>query len=244
MEAQRPFQWQWSQGERGVGATAARGAGEGAMISRILSAFAAAVVLLPGLAGAEGGEFSRSGFYLGLGGIYTQNGLLEDQLGDFLPFGIEIDDSGGLSAQLGYRAFPFLATELEYDYVSPYDLGAAGITIASLESHLFTANLKTILPIWRIQPYLLGGIGFVTWKIDDKLGVGGLDQTDTDLAGRVGGGVDLHLTSRISLNAGANVVFSNTSLSSSIPGSQDIDYLSYISVGAGLRYRFWSLSGE
>ena len=213
------------------------------MISRVLAALGAAVLLLPGVAGAEGGEFKRSGFYVGVGGLFTQNSLLEDQLEDLLPLGLEIHDSAGVSAQLGYRAFSFLAAELDYDYVTPYDLGAAGVTIASLETHMLTANLKAILPIWRIQPYVMGGVGFVNWDVDDKLGVG-LDSNDTDLAGRVGGGVDVHLTSRISLNAGADVVFSNTSLDTSIAGSKDLDWLGYVAVSAGLRYRFWGLSGE
>ncbi len=213
------------------------------MMARILFVLGATTLLLPAAAGAEGGEFKRSGFYLGLGGLYTQTGLLEDQLDDVLPLGIELDDSWGLSAQLGYRAFSFLSAELEYDYVSPYDLGAAGFKIASLETHLLTANVKAILPIWRIQPYLLGGIGFVNWDIEDEIGAG-IGSNETDLAGRVGGGVDLHLTSRIALNVGADVVFSNTSLETSLPGSKDLDWLGYVSVGAGLQYRFWGLSGE
>ncbi len=213
------------------------------MTARTLSVLGAAVILIPGLASAEWGEFKRSGLYLGVGGLYTQNSLLENQLEDLSPLGIKIDDSGGVSAQFGYRAFSFLAAELEYDYVTPYDLGAAGTTIASLESHLLTANLKAILPIWRFQPYLLGGVGFINWDIDDKLGAG-IGRNDTDLAGRVGGGVDLHLTSRIALNVGADVVFSNTSLDTSLPGSKDLSWLGYISVGAGLQYRFWGISGE
>lgn len=213
------------------------------MISKILPTLGAAILLLPGLASAEWGEFDRSGFYLGVGGLYTQNSLLEDKLGDLLPIGIGIDDSWGVNAQLGYRAFSFLAAELEYDYVSPYDLSAAGTTVASIETHLLTANVKGIWPLWRFQPYLLGGIGFVNWNVGDQVGAG-LDQSSTELAGRVGGGIDVHLTSRISLNVGADVIFSDSSLDSSLPGSDNVDFLAYVSVGAGLRYRFWGLFGE
>ena len=213
------------------------------MRSRLLLALGAAFFLLPGVASAEWGEFSRSGFYLGLGGLYTQNGLLEDQFSDALPFDIDVDDSWGINARLGYRAFSFLAAELEYDYVSPYDLGAVGTDIASLETHLLTANLKAILPIWRLQPYVLGGVGFVNWDIEDKLGFG-LDGSDTELAGRVGGGVDLHLTSRLALNVGADVVFSDASLDTGIPGTDSVDYLAYVTVGAGLQYRFGGFFGD
>lgn len=213
------------------------------MSTRILLALGAAVALLPGVAGAESGEFTRSGFYLGVGGLYTQNSIVEDQLRDLLPIGIGVNDSWGINTQLGYRAFSFLAAEVEYEYVGSYDISASGIDFLSLEGHVLTGNLKWIMPFWRVQPYLLGGIGIASWNIDDKLGVG-VDDNITDLAGRVGGGIDLHLTSRILLNVGADVVFTNAGLSSSLPGSRSVDYLAYIAVGGGLQYRFWGLTGD
>jgi opacity protein-like surface antigen len=213
------------------------------MGSRILLVLGASIALLPGLARAEWGEFTHSGLYLGAGGLFTQNGLIEDQISDALPIGISVDDSWGIDAVLGYRAFSFLAAELEYEYVNGYDISASGVKLASLQSNVLTANLKAIMPFWRIQPYLLGGVGFVNTKIDDKLGVG-LPSETTDLAGRLGGGIDVHLTSRLVLNTGADVVLANTGLDSSIPGSSDIDFLGYVSVGAGLQYRFWNLWGR
>lgn len=213
------------------------------MGSGILLVLGASIALLPGLARAEWGEFTHSGLYLGAGGLFTQNSLMENQISDALPIGVSVDDSWGVDGVLGYRAFSFLAAELEYEYVNGYDIASSGVKLASLRAHLLTANLKAIWPLWRVQPYLLGGVGFVNWKIDDELGVG-LPSESTDLAGRVGGGVDIHLTSRLVLNTGADVVLANTDLASDFPGARNIDFLGYVSVGAGLQYRFWSPLGR
>ena len=213
------------------------------MGSRIALALGIALALLPGLARAEFGEFTRSGLYVGVGGMYTLNSLIEDQIADAVPISVSVDDSWGVDALLGYRLFSFLATEVQYEYVHGYDLASSGVTFASLRAHVLTANLKGILPVWRFQPYLRAGAGFVRWELDDELGLG-LDSDSTDFAGRVGGGIDFHLTSRLLLNAGADVVFTTTGFESSSPGIGGVDYLSYVSVGAGLQYRFWSPFGR
>lgn len=213
------------------------------MRTRFLFFLGVAVALLPGVARAEFGEFSRSGFYVGAGGLYTQNGLIEDQLADLIPIGIGVDDSWGVSGQLGYRAFSFLAAELEYDYVDGYNISAFGTDLLELRGHLLTGNVKWIMPFWRIQPYLLGGIGFMHWDLGDKLGLG-IDEVSTDFAVRTGGGLDFHLTSQISLNVSAEFVWTDTEIASPIPGSNTVDYLAYITVGAGVQYRFWGLTGH
>ena len=141
-----------------------------------------------------------------LDGPMTQNSLIEDQIGDLIPISIGVDDSWGVNGQLGYRAFSWLAAELEYEYVNGYDISAFGTNLLSLQGHILTGNVKWIVPFWRVQPYLLGGIGFANWNVDDKLGLG-VDSSFTDLAGRVGGGIDLHLTSRVSPIGQTKLVF-------------------------------------
>ena len=214
--------------------------------TRILLCIAFALVLLPGFAAADDDGFSRSGPYIGIGGVYTQNGLIEDEFDDALPSGVDVDvdDSAGVNAVVGYRMLPWLAGELQYEYVDGYDVTAVSGPLKQtieIKSHVLTANLKAIVPIWRVHPYLLVGAGMVRWEFDEKGNVpGGLvSDGETDFAGRAGAGVDVYLTRNIVLNAGANVVLSNTTLGlGSIPGGDDVDFLFYTVAGGSLQYRF------
>jgi opacity protein-like surface antigen len=206
--------------------------------------FVAALALLPGAAAAYDDDFARSGPYIGIGGIYTQNGLIEDEVDDALPSGVDldVDDSAGVNALFGYRILPWLAAELQYEYVDGFDITAVAGPITQkieVQSHLVTANLKAILPIWRIHPYLLAGAGVIRWEFDESGPFDVVSSGETDFAGRAGAGIDFYLTRNIVLNAGANVVVANTSVDfSGFPGGDEVDYLFYIAAGGGLQYRF------
>ena len=90
----------------------------------------------------------------------------------------------------GYRILPFLATEVEYEWIDEFDIKLFGTKAFSLEAQSLTANLKWIVPTWRIQPYLLTGVGFTRWKLKDKVGLD-ISETSIDLAGRLGPGFDV-----------------------------------------------------
>jgi hypothetical protein len=211
---------------------------------RTLLITATALVVLPGLASSDDDGFGRSGPYFGIGGIYTQNGLIEDEIDDALPSGVslDVDDSAGVNGVVGYRMLSFLAGELQYEYVDGFDITAvAGPVTQKIEvqSHLLTANLKVVAPIWRVQPYVLGGIGVIRWEFDESGPLDVVSSGETDLAGRAGIGVDVYLTRNIVLNAGANLVVADTSIDfRGVPGGDKIDYLFYIAAGGSLQYRF------
>ena len=59
--------------------------------------------------------------------------------------------------------------------------------------------MKAYLLTNRIQPYVLGGLGFMHVEIEDTVGVG-LDFSDTFFAIRLGGGVDYYWTENIVLD--------------------------------------------
>ena len=181
-------------------------------------------------------DFGARGFYVAAGGSYTQNELVEEQLEDGVSPGIDldVDDTWGARGVFGYRILPFLAAELEYEHVGRYDVSVSGGDVARLRANVLTVNVKTLLPLWRVQPYLLVGIGGAQWRFDDELGID-LPEDETEFAGRAGAGVDLHLTPRLVLDAGADVVLSSTD---SIPLASDVDFLGYTTVGVALQYRF------
>ena len=219
--------------------------------------------------------FDRPGFYIGVGGSYQYNvfqdrieDVIVDALEDLTPppgvvignANIDIDDSGGVNALVGYRVWSFFAIELEYEWVDEYDVkgsvsgtvlgtpASASGTLYSIEGHTLTANTKWIIPFWRVQPYLLLGGGIAISDVDrgdafsdpllgpilNQAGIDVTDGTKTNAAGRAGLGLDLYITKNILINAEASAVL--TTLKE--PDVGDIDDLNYMSFAAGLQYRF------
>lgn len=212
--------------------------------------------------------FDRPGFYFGVGASLQYNAFqsqVEDAItdeitsADLVIQSLDIDESFGVNATIGYRVASFFALELEYEWIDRYDIGAGGqFTVGapdpvsdsgalySIEGHTLTANTRWILPIWRIQPYLLIGGGFSLSDVEQGdlydtyaplLVADGIDIDDGDslaAAGRAGLGFDWYLTESLVLNTEAGVVI--TTLSS--PDIGDIEDLNYLSFQAGLQYRF------
>jgi hypothetical protein len=192
--------------------------------------------------------FDRPGFYLGVGGSYQHNvfeSAIEDAIDDEFGVAVNVDleDSGGVNAVAGYRVASFFAIELEYEWVSEYDVELSSVVGYSIEGHTLTANTKWIIPFWRIQPYFLlgGGLAISDVSIDsttkaflDLAGINLDDGTNAKPAGRAGLGFDLYITENILVNTEVGVVL--TTLKE--PDLDDLEDLNYMSIQAGLQYRF------
>ena len=222
-----------------------------------------ALALLPGSAraGDDVDPFDRPGPYVTIGGSYAYNffdqqieDFLEDELGE--QGSVDIDDSGGLNARLGYRMASWFAAELAYEWIDRYDVevggdlgpggGALSGRLYDIEGHTLTANARLIAPIWRIQPYLLLGVGVSAYDVDRGPIANALEAQDDDIeiesgrsaafAGRAGLGLDLHLTQNIVLQAEGTALFTTQDFET--PDEGAIDDLYYLSLSAGLQYRF------
>jgi opacity protein-like surface antigen len=208
--------------------------------------------------------FDRPGFYIGGGATYQFNAfasriedVIEDELKDLVPFSnpnIDLDESFGANALLGYRVWSWFALELQYEWVDEYDIkGSVEMPVPfppfplsgklySIEGHTLTVNTKWIIPFWRIQPYLLLGGGVAMSDVskgslaDAFTGLGADidDGKHVKPAARAGLGLDLYITKHIVVNAQASAVL--TTLKN--PDIGDVDDLNYMSFMAGLQYRF------
>jgi len=188
----------------------------------------------------EGPDFNRSGFYVG-GGVTYATDLYEDEINDALNtgFDVDIDDTFGANARLGGRFFRFVALELQYEWLDTYDIKVANAGGKSeVDTQTLTANLKLYLPIKRFQPYILGGIGFQRYEIDNNYfnNTVRFKQDDIELAGRVGLGFDLYITKNVVFYAEGSAVLSDAKLDIPIAGS--VDKLFYAGFQSGLLWRF------
>lgn len=216
--------------------------------------FAVAVLLAASIAQAgtaqDEKDFGRPGFYIGAAGSYTHNFFddqIDDAFEDLVPakVDVDIDDSFGISARVGYRVASFIAFELQYEWIDNFKtevtspaFSGAKATI-DITGHALTLNTKLIAPLWRIQPYLLVGAGYALYDSDTNsvakaLGIKGGDESG--FAGRLGGGIDWYLTRNLVLATDVTVLLTTQDFKQ--PDTGDVDNLYYLSMSAGLQWRF------
>lgn len=232
----------------------------------IVSAVVAVWLIFEGAASAaeqtppDDDPFDRSGLYLGISGVYTHN-LFDEEIEDFLSdelgedIGVDIDDSKGITARLGYRATSWFAAELQYEWIESYEVEGSvvlggGSTVSGrlydIGGHTLTVNTKWIVPFWRIQPYLLLGAGYSLYDVDRGVLAGAVEAIDNDIqidggsqsgfAGRGGLGLDVYLSRNVVLTTEATALLTTDDFDA--PDEGAIDNLYYLSISAGLQYRF------
>lgn len=183
----------------------------------------------------------KSGPYLGVGINYF--------IEEFDPLAVTIagpqagtyrhgfGDSWGFNLRGGWRFNDYLATEavLEYadGYTSDVSYPAVGVpgenntTQDTLWTIDFAVNVKAILPLGRVEPYVSGGIGFLygnqlqineIWGEDPDTGAIGQTRTSASddpvvFMGRVAGGVDVAVTDTVGVFAEAAYLMPTSTLS-------------------------------
>ena len=224
-----------------------------------LFALTALTLALPVLAAADGAEYKRSGWYAGLGASGIVH-LFDDEIEKHFGKQVDMRDAVGLNARAGYRLASWFAAELQYEWVPGLDLVTDELTfdvpgfpgnpvtfpdsdLATLTAHTVTLNGKLLLPVRRIHPYLLGGVGFVRYHLHDLTNgfaaSQGLDfeHTATAFAGRVGLGSDFYITENFLLNLEITAVLSTLDLTDPA-GTGNLSALHTLSSQFGLQWRF------
>jgi len=199
------------------------------LIRRIVFVGALCVLFLP--AASSAADYDRFGPYVGINAAWGYP-LFEDEIRDVTGDpAATVDDSWGLDARLGLRLFSFLAVEGQYEWMDDFEANIFAQKV-NITGNTFTGNLKLYIPIWRIHPYALAGIGFTKYKIESAVA----PTIKQDLfAGRVGGGADLYLTEKVALNAEVAALLTSSDLEFN---GNSFESLHYLSVNVGLMYRF------
>lgn len=201
--------------------------------------------------------YSEPGFYAGLSGsVGVALGLENDvsvtrfrgQAGRNDEHGLVIDSGVGLHARVGYRLHPRVSVEAQFEWIAEWSVDGrdtqstnptSAVDVARAEAWTLTANVKSYAATGRVQPYLVGGVGLMRFQAENRspliqsnsrrifeLNIDGFRGTDFAL--RVGGGLDIYFTERLSLVVGSTYV---------IPFGR-IDSYDYLSVEWGMQYRF------
>jgi opacity protein-like surface antigen len=183
-------------------------------------------------AAAEGdpyGYVDRSGPYIGLAAAMAILVEVDDELEDVTGFDTDTDVGVGLQARAGYRVHPLFGAEVNFEWLPEFDIDARTIEeLAEIEIWTLTVDAKLFLPNWRSgQFFLLAGAGVLGAELEDTVGAG-VSEDETDFAARFGAGIDVYLTKNTAATVEASYV---------LP-TGDLKDLDYVSVNAGLQYRF------
>jgi len=194
---------------------------------------------------ASADDFTRSGFYVGAGGSYAAASVFENKVEDELPgFKADFDNAPGFNVRVGARFLKLLAVELQYEWLDNYDLNLSSSGVngnINIDQQTLTANLKLYpIPIWRIQPYILAGVGFQ--KLDLKGTTSGgffaANDSATALAARGALGLDVYLTKHIALYGEAGVTFTDYEVDIPSAVGSDLPFVLYVGGQAGVMWRF------
>lgn len=158
----------------------------------------------------EAGVYSRTGGWVGAGGAFALSSF--DRPGFY-------DNSGVLSLRAGYRGLPHVAVELLGEVLPNFDGDQA--PDGDVDGYAVTANGKLYLPLGRVEPWTMAGIGFLDIAPENR-------HEREDFAFRFAAGLDAYLTRHWAFYLEAAYV---------LPTGDVSDYR-YSQYGAGFLLRF------
>lgn len=162
---------------------------------------------------ADAGDYGRTGPYVGASGIYAIenfSGLGKNGI-------TNVDDSWGYNIKGGYRFNQIFALEARWEQWTKSDYDPTG----HFDGWMAGVSGKAFFSDGPIQPYVLGGLGWMS--VSDPF------KDDTGLGVRFAGGLDFYATRNIVINLEAGYV---------IPTGGISDY-GLAPIGLGIAYRFF-----
>jgi len=195
---------------------------------------------------AEGGraapDYARSGWYTGAGfsvGFEAFSGIKEIE--QALGYNVTVGNAFGINARAGYRLFPWLAVEGQFEWLSsfgytaedvllPGETDPRDVTLQQVEDYTLTVNAKAYPLTGRVQPFGLIGLGGMLAKNTRNPQLISGKKT-VDLGGfvaRFGGGVDYYLDESWILTADISYLVT----------TGNVEDTNRTSLGIGFQYRF------
>jgi opacity protein-like surface antigen len=169
-------------------------------------------------------RYGRPGFLIGVAGFWAPENFDTD---------LDIDDSRGLAAVVGYRFGRYVSLELRGEYLDAFDVSsddpALALYEAELDGYVITVGPKIYPFAGSLQPFVGFGVGAMHAEIDGTDANGApFDRSETDAVFRFAGGLDYFLSENLVLNLEAAYI---------APGG-DLSNIDYGSLGGGVTFRF------
>jgi opacity protein-like surface antigen len=166
-------------------------------------------------------RFARSGVFI-TGNVFWAPELWDTSL--------NVDNTVGGSAGLGYRINSRFEVEVRYEQVQPFEIKGP-VVVGDVTGWDVTANGRFFLLTGGIQPYLGIGIGAFTGDVRllELQAPNRYERFSTTVPiFRPSGGFDFYISERLALNIEGAV---------NLPGG-DLTGLDYATVGGGIKLRF------
>jgi|GEM_PF-2977816 len=124
--------------------------------------------------------------------------------------GLKGESKGAFAIYAGQKRNSFISTEMAYHHLGSYEQNAH----YDVNAGNFSYSLRLSVPLWRLEPYILGGVGvgLVQWEP-----VAG-SEASFGFSTRVGGGVRAHLGRTFSIAGYAEQV--NYSVDVTVGGTE------------------------
>lgn len=220
--------------------------------------FMALLMVLCFCTSSYGADAAGHEWYMGIGGSLAIENFDTDDLEDDLQnlLDVDFDDGWGVNANIGYHVNDNFSIAFVYSYLSGFDwdesVSATGVIDGSLVSagasidsnlDLMTFMLEGKYAMsGNVSPYIVLGAGAMYADLDAKLkahvGAESLSlsdsETDTQVCGKVGLGVDWWATPEVTVGLEGSYVF----------GFSDHDFdgakigIRYFNIGLGVAYHF------
>jgi len=188
----------------------------------------------------------NTGFYIGIGGNYALENFDVSDVNDALsPLGlhVDVDNSPGFNAKVGYHFNKLFSAEFVYDYFSDFSWSdtttVAGIPLkidAEMEimTFMIAGKLSPDVGSEVVRPFITAGAGMMKGKLDLKGSAPSIgfseseSDSESDFCGKLGVGVDFYATKNISVGTEVSYVM----------GFGDMDNIKYTNFNVGVSYHF------
>ena len=189
-----------------------------------------------GASGSGQESYAHKGFYLGAGGTWAFQ-MFQDKVREVTNDVVELGQTYGANARLGYRVASWLSTEVEYEFLNGFEAKVAEQDALLFKGHAVGGNLKFhFIPVGPVQPNVLIGFGGMKYSITDELGLG-LKGGQWAFAARLGGGIDFYLSRHFLLNVQGSAVLSTNDITDPT-SAESVTGLYYFSTQFGFQYRW------